>query len=1233
MHVKGESLEKGEMVKDKKAIHSSALSSVADVNYALRTISDRISRIHPFIDAISLRCERIEQQQQQKQQQQTIKQTKIKTNTKEQYIEIWLDPPSSAVCVCVWARLNTACTAFRTAPLLKHYPSSSLFFFLLSLLINSNPNTLIYPSSRTEESPSEPAPAESHLHTHSNENLLKMDTNDRNSTIGALKKRIAAELGFPTDPLPSPFFPGLQRMNKNPRNTYMFLAFDTPEHREETLQRLLKLRTRGQLWREVPVTEKDRGITYKGQGSSDTNRKRERNNEVAGSTNVAQFAHLSKEEQHDRKKRHCLRVMKTILPSNVYGWDTYAKRFQGLIESPEWTGYRNHVNLSFGYTADGTPGLGFWTGAMVDGCTTIISAVSPHAEAPYRMDAPNSAATSEAVDNNNRLATAGRADDNMGSSTEGVVTLHPIAREIAAAVMAVARQYLAGGGEVPPSCDTQPLTAAPPLGAGLSVFDKRTGDGFWRKVQIRHNLYGEAMVDVEVDEAAVPAEVFEAVIRRRLVEVLTGPVLTGRLKALQPTLYIFQQQQQHEGAQQHHQGGRGDGSLLPHQSGSSVPPPRIVSLQYHAHSGIRSLPPDTPRHVLYGDAHLTEYILGYHLAFDLGPTTFFQVNTPALSRMLDAVAEAAQLRPDRTTLLDLCSGVGTIGICLSRRVRRVIGIELVEEAVEHAKANVARNGVTNATYHAGRVEALLPTILSQLTPEEKEDVVAILDPPRAGVGSVVLKWIRGTPAIRTAIYISCEQKALERDCPPLTKPPTKAYRGAAFEVMSGFAVDMFPHTHHVEMVAVLRRKEETQEEEAETATEIEDMCGRSDLGHHVNKTLSLSLSPLHFLLSLPSCWGWCLSIVLFILTPLSLSFSSSFFFSVSLRTKPLAYNQKGVVVAMSAWATSGKTLAEQLREQKREKEMQRQHDRDAKQERLDGEADAAEKVMREREASAATTTNKKKKKQQQSGLATPSSRPSTQRHTPAPEPHATATATAKDTLSGGVVFSTNANAAHGQQFGVVTLPAHWAQRVSLAAFHFGTPAASSTPHPIASGPSPNSWSAHHPHDTPKRPETERFVPPPAFLHHHHHLPAPGPSRTNPQPNPHPYPQPPIPMAFHPHHHDPYASPLSPQPIQQWEGGYEEPLMHHIPPQRFVAGGGFGSIPMEYAQRQQRQQQTPHAPMGLWRGGYNHRMNPVAETFWEREGVWVWVWVWGGAKASSLTVRTSTIPLRRSFPHN
>ncbi|CCW64501.1 unnamed protein product [Phytomonas sp. EM1] len=543
------------------------------------------------------------------------------------------------------------------------------------------------------------------LRTHSNDNLLKIDTHDLYSTVAAIKKLIAKEAPDATNTTPGqPFLQGIKRMNKNPKTPYLFMAFDSAENRQAALQLLQRMSYRGKPWNELPVTERDLSLTHKG------GVKRARTNSEGNK--LTEYDIYPIERQLELKRMHCLSVMKSILPSKVYGWETYAKRFLGILESPLTEGYRNHVNLSFGFGENGNPTIGFQTGSLVEGKVTIESAVDPQKNIP---------------------------------------TMNAVARVVATSVMGVYESFASHG---------------------VTMFDKVKGNGFWRKMQVRHNTLGQVMIDLELDEDSVPTETFEA-IKKSLVQALCNPKVEEQLQEVW-----------------------------------AAKTAGVISLQYHKHTGIRSLPEDAPRIVLSGSSTLTERLCGTQL--EISPTDFFQVNTQGAERMLEKIVEVAELRSS-STLLDLCCGTGTIGLVLSPHVKKVIGIELVKSSVENAQRNAQRNGIHNAVFHAGRVENVLPTIIRNLTLEERKDITAILDPPRAGVNGTVLKWIRGTSTIRRVVYISCEQKALERDCAGLMKPETKAYRCEPFEVTAAFAVDLFPHTHHVEMIVVLTRREITPE--------------------------------------------------------------------------------------------------------------------------------------------------------------------------------------------------------------------------------------------------------------------------------------------------------------------------------------------------------------------------------------------------------------------------------------
>ena len=114
----------------------------------------------------------------------------------------------------------------------------------------------------------------------------------------------------------------------------------------------------------------------------------------------------------------------------------------------------------------------------------------------------------------------------------------------------------------------------------------------------------------------------------------------------------------------------------------------LVSLQYHCFDGPSAPPHDLVRHVVLGAPVLTEKLCDCF--FDLSPTAFFQVNLAATEDMLRRVREEAQLDAEKTVLLDLCCGTGSIGITLARSVQQVIGVELVADAIENAKQKIGR---------------------------------------------------------------------------------------------------------------------------------------------------------------------------------------------------------------------------------------------------------------------------------------------------------------------------------------------------------------------------------------------------------------------------------------------------------------------------------------------------------------------------------------------------------------
>ncbi|GLI67852.1 hypothetical protein VaNZ11_012143 [Volvox africanus] len=219
------------------------------------------------------------------------------------------------------------------------------------------------------------------------------------------------------------------------------------------------------------------------------------------------------------------------------------------------------------------------------------------------------------------------------------------------------------------------------------------------------------------------------------------------------------------------------------------------------------------------------------LRFRISPTAFFQVNSPATCALYKVVGDWAAAEPS-TLLLDICCGTGTIGLTMASRVAKVIGIDSVPSAIEDARVNAALNGITNAEFVAGKAEDALPGILSTHagpdSPYGPGDVVAVADPPRAGLHRTVLRALLGCERIRRLVFVSCNPDNLVQNIAALCSPPRnrsgrdrggRGRRGGGggadmsgysgdynpFRPVKALAVDLFPHTAHVEAVMLLER--------------------------------------------------------------------------------------------------------------------------------------------------------------------------------------------------------------------------------------------------------------------------------------------------------------------------------------------------------------------------------------------------------------------------------------------
>ncbi|NWR83442.1 TRM2A methyltransferase, partial [Furnarius figulus] len=226
-----------------------------------------------------------------------------------------------------------------------------------------------------------------------------------------------------------------------------------------------------------------------------------------------------------------------------------------------------------------------------------------------------------------------------------------------------------------------------------------------------------------------------------------------------------------------------------------------VTSLYFVEEGQRKSPnlEDLPLEHVAGDKYIYEELLG--LKFRISPHAFFQVNTQAAEVLYTVIMEWAQLSPE-STVLDICCGTGTIGISLAKKVKKVIGIELCQEAVQDAKANAQINELSNIEFYCGKAEDIVPSLMNVLAPQ---NLITIVDPPRAGLHSKVILAIRRAEHLKKLIYVSCNPRAAMNNFVDLCRAPSNRVKGASFRPVRAMAVDLFPQTRHCELLICFER--------------------------------------------------------------------------------------------------------------------------------------------------------------------------------------------------------------------------------------------------------------------------------------------------------------------------------------------------------------------------------------------------------------------------------------------
>ena len=191
----------------------------------------------------------------------------------------------------------------------------------------------------------------------------------------------------------------------------------------------------------------------------------------------------------------------------------------------------------------------------------------------------------------------------------------------------------------------------------------------------------------------------------------------------------------------------------------------------------------------YGKGYITDVLC--RLKFKISPFSFWQVNRAQAEKLYSKAKEYAKLSGDEV-LLDLYCGTGTIGLTMAQDCKQLVGVEIVEDAVNDAKANAEANEINNARF----ICADAPTAAEQLRKEGTAPDVVILDPPRKGCGEELVKTIRKMNPKRV-VYVSCDPATLARDL--------KYFSENGYITHEVTPCDMFPRTAHCESVALLTK--------------------------------------------------------------------------------------------------------------------------------------------------------------------------------------------------------------------------------------------------------------------------------------------------------------------------------------------------------------------------------------------------------------------------------------------
>ena len=219
--------------------------------------------------------------------------------------------------------------------------------------------------------------------------------------------------------------------------------------------------------------------------------------------------------------------------------------------------------------------------------------------------------------------------------------------------------------------------------------------------------------------------------------------------------------------------------------------PRIASIQLNQNQKRTNLILGGKNRLLWGKETIADTLCG--ITYQISLQSFYQVNPVQTERLYQKAIELANLT-GKETVFDIYCGIGTISLACARYAKKVVGVEIVPQAIQDARKNAEENSIQNTAFYVGGAEQVVPKLVED---GARPDVV-ILDPPRKGSDEKTLSAIASAQPQRI-VYVSCNPATLARD--------VKCLREYGYEVKETVPFDMFPNTVHVETVCLLSKKQ------------------------------------------------------------------------------------------------------------------------------------------------------------------------------------------------------------------------------------------------------------------------------------------------------------------------------------------------------------------------------------------------------------------------------------------